>query len=123
MADFQSKVGERAYKISQHLSQSGTKNIRAPKPAETVTALPAQLQPYFAAFASDPATAGQVLNPWMGMPLAQWANRYPLTQDNSHQLAVLFCPQGVYVATVGLIHPEFLQDLTALGVELVKAQG
>jgi hypothetical protein len=29
---FSSKVGEKAYKISENLSQSGTKNIRAPKP-------------------------------------------------------------------------------------------
>jgi len=74
------------------------------------------------AYASSSIQAPQVLNPWVGMPLAAWAQKYPLKQGNSNQLAVLFCPQGVYVAMMGLVNPEFLQELTALGVALVKAQ-
>jgi hypothetical protein len=75
------------------------------------------------AFTSDPAGARQILNPWVERPLADWAQKYPLKQGNTNQLAVIFSPQGVYLATMGLVNPEFLQELTALGVELVKAQG
>ncbi len=91
--------------------------------AEILAPLDAQLEPYFMAFTSDPSGARQILNPWVEMPLGAWAEKYPLKQGNTNQLAVLFSPQGVYIAMMGLVNPEFLQELTALGVELVKAQG
>jgi hypothetical protein len=91
--------------------------------AETLAPLDANIEPHFMAFTSDPAGARQILNPWVERPLADWAQKYPLKQGNTNQLAVIFSPQGVYLATMGLVNPEFLQELTALGVELVKAQG
>ncbi len=35
----------------------------------------------------------------------------------------MFCPTGVYLATLGVLKPEQVNELTALGVEMVKAQG
>jgi hypothetical protein len=90
---------------------------------EVLTPLDPQLDPHFMAFTSWPDGAQQLLNSWATLPLVKWAGKYPLTKGNSNQMAVLFCPQGVYLATMGLVNPEFLQELTSLGVELVKAQG
>lgn len=90
--------------------------------AEMLVPLDPQLEPHFMVYTSYLSGARQLLNPWTAMPLAAWAQKYPLKQGNNNQLAILFCPQGVYVAMMGLVNPEFLQELTALGVELVKAQ-
>lgn len=91
--------------------------------AALLTPLDPQLEPYFLAFTSDPAGARQILNPWVQMPLTAWAQKYPIRQGDSRQLAVLFGPQGVCLAIAGIVNAEFLDELTALGVELVKAQG
>ncbi|MEW6093097.1 MAG: hypothetical protein AB1531_03940 [Chloroflexota bacterium] len=91
--------------------------------ADVLAPLDNQLEPYFMAFSSDPAGARQILNPWVGVPLGTWAEKYPLKQGNTNQMAVLFSPQGVYLAMMGLVNPGLLEELTALGVVLVKAQG
>jgi hypothetical protein len=94
--------------------------------ASQLSPLDPQIEPLFFAFTSNPAGARQILNPWVVMPLAAWAQKYPLRQINTglgNQLAVLFGPRGVSLAMLGLIHPELLEELTRLGVELVKAQG
>ncbi len=91
--------------------------------AEILVPLDPQLEPHFMAFTSDPSGARHILNPWVEMPLAAWAQKYPVKQGSSNQLAVIFSPPGVYLATIGLVNPEFLDELTSLGVELVKAQG
>lgn len=90
--------------------------------AEILNPLDAVLEPHFMAFTSDLSTARLALNRWTAVPLADWAQKYPLKQGGNNQTAVLFCPQGVYVAMMGLVNPEFLQELTALGVALVNAQ-
>ncbi len=94
--------------------------------ASQLAPLDPQLEPHFMAFTSDPAGARQILNPWVQMPLAAWVQKYPVRPGEGGsilQLVVLFCPQGVYLAMLGLLNPEFLEELTRLGVELVKAQG
>ncbi len=94
--------------------------------ASQLSPLDPQLEPLFFAYTSDPAGARQILNPWVEMPLADWAQKYPVRQTDSGsviQLAVLFSPQGVSLAIMGLLNAEFLEELTRLGVELVKAQG
>jgi hypothetical protein len=95
--------------------------------AEVLPSLDPHLDSHFSAFASDPGTARQILNPWIAAPLADWATRYPLKQLQKPglfgQLVVLFSPRGVYVASLGTMIPEALEELTNLGVELVKTQG
>lgn len=94
--------------------------------AVLLSPLDPQLEPHFLAFTSNPAGARQILNPWTQIPLTEWARKYPARQsgpDSVQQLVVLFGPQGVYLASPGLVNPEFLEEFSRLGVELVKAQG
>jgi hypothetical protein len=118
-----SVVGKMLFKTSLSLYGFTSELTPGLDSAEILTPLDAQLEPLFTAFTNNPSEALQLLNPWTAMPLAAWAQKYPLKQGNTNQLAILFSPQGVYVAMLGLVNPEFLNELTALGVELVKAQG
>jgi hypothetical protein len=85
-----------------------------------------RLEKDYLALTTDNHAARQALTPWTTLPLAQWAERYPVKQIQSAaaggQLAVLFSPQGVYVACLGP-NPAQRAALTELGIELVKAQG
>jgi hypothetical protein len=95
--------------------------------ADVLASFEPQLDPYFAVFTSDPAAAHQYLNPWSVAPLVDWATRYPLKQIQSTrglfgQLIVMICPTGTYVASSGNMIPEAVQELTNLGVALVKGK-
>jgi hypothetical protein len=85
-----------------------------------------QLDPHFTVFTSDPQAAQQYLA-WSVPALVDWANRYPLRQLQSTrelfgQLVVMICPGGTYVASMGNMIPEAVQELTDLGVALVKGK-
>ncbi|NOY99671.1 MAG: hypothetical protein GXP40_10805 [Chloroflexi bacterium] len=91
--------------------------------AEVVADIPA-LEPYYFVYASDAYLAQQILNPWTTTPLVDWANRHPLTKANAtDQLVILFAPGGVYLSVPGFVNAEYLDELAALGAELVRAQG
>ncbi len=84
-----------------------------------------RLEQHFMAFTSNQSAARQILNPWVIMPLLQWAQKYPMQQGQSgygSQLTALYGPNGVTIALLGLSTPDRLQEITALGVELVKSQ-
>ena len=86
----------------------------------------AQLDPHFTIFTSDPQAAREYLT-WSLGPLVDWASRYPLKQMQSPrelfgQLVVMICPSGTYVASMGNMIPEAVQELTNLGVVLVKGK-
>ena len=98
---------------------SDTPNIQEADPFPLGTRLEAN----FFAYASDAGLAQQILNPWTEMPLAAWAQVHPFKQDSSEQLAVLFGSQGLYLAVMGYINAEYLDELATLGAELVRAQG
>jgi hypothetical protein len=95
--------------------------------AEALAPLDPGLEPYFTAYTSDAGTARQIVNPWVVAPLADWATRYPLKKLQGRgvfgQLAVMFSPRGVYVASMGTMIPEAVDEMTNLGVALTKAQG
>jgi hypothetical protein len=91
--------------------------------ARAFASLDAGLEPHFFAYTSDETGARQILNSWAVSPLSAWAQSHPLTKGNTDQLAVLFSPQGVFVAMAGLVNQEFLDEVAKLGAELVKAQG
>jgi hypothetical protein len=95
--------------------------------ADTLAPLPPLVDTHFTAFTSDQTEARQILTPWVQNPIAEWGQRYPLKQFQSgarfSQLIVMFCPSGVYLATLGVLKPDQVDELTALGVEMVKAQG
>jgi hypothetical protein len=94
--------------------------------ATAVAPLDPSLEPHFMAFSSSPAAVHEILNPWAVMPLADWARRYPLRQFQSgarfSQLVVLFSPNGLYLATMNTLQPDQVEELTSLGVDLVKTQ-
>jgi hypothetical protein len=90
-------------------------------------ALDPRLDQHFMAFSPDPSSARQILNPWVAQPLADWATRHPLQTVQAGnapgQLVVLYSPNGVYAATMGTLDQQRLDELAAIGVELVKSQG
>lgn len=86
----------------------------------------ARLAEHFSAYADDPSAAKQILNPWACRPLFAWAEARPLKQVQvgyGGQLVALFGPDGVFLGTLGTVTPQQLDELTALGVELIRAQG
>ncbi len=91
--------------------------------ATLLSPLPAGLEEHFTAFTTNASIARQVLNPWACNPLIQWTQRYPMKQGSQNQLVVLFGATGLYLSVLGLANPEFLEELTYLGVDLVRAQG
>jgi hypothetical protein len=65
-----------------------------------------------------------MLNHWVIVPLTNWAQKYAMTKENiSSQLVIHIGPNGFSLRTPGLVNPEYLDDLTTLGVELVRALG
>jgi hypothetical protein len=95
--------------------------------ADVVPSFDPQLDPHFSVFTSDPSAARQFLNPWSMAPLADWAARYPLkqmqkTNELFGQLTVMISPKGTYVACPGTLIPEAVQELTNLGVAVVKSK-
>jgi hypothetical protein len=120
-------VGKLLYQQSIKLYGFGSEDTPGLETADLLAPLDPKLEPHFSAFTSDPVMARQILNPWASTPLEDWATRYPLKQVQTQgifgQLAVMFSPQGVYVASLGTMIPEAVEELTNLGVELVKAQG
>jgi hypothetical protein len=87
----------------------------------------ARLEPHYINLTSNPFAARQALNPWVTLPLVNWAQRSPLKPANlpqeQVQMVILFSPQGVYVAGVGVDTPEEIETLSSLGIELVRALG
>lgn len=124
---FLAALGKTLFKQSIALygfDASDTPNIEK---ADTYASLSAALDTHFSAFTSDQAEAQQILNPWTQQPLADWGAKYPLQQFQSgtrfSQLVVMFTPNGMYIATLGIFPEDKLDEITRLGVELVKAHG
>ncbi len=94
--------------------------------ATTMEPLDPALEPHFMAFTSAPASAGRMLNPAAVAALANWAAHHPLKQfqkaSNCRHVVILFGPSGVYLATMNLARPDQVDELAALGAELVKSQ-
>ena len=84
------------------------------------------LAPCFAVFASDMETARSILTPWVIQPLQRWAEQHPLktfsTGGMMGQLVVLFGPQGLSLSALGTPESSQLEELTNLGVDLVRTQ-
>jgi hypothetical protein len=86
-----------------------------------------RLEEHYVTLTSSQRAARLALNPWAIMPLVAWAERNPLrpakASQGQAQAVILFSPNGVYVAGVGVDTPEEIEALSSLGVELVRAQG
>ena len=124
---FLASLGKSLFKQSIALYGFDTSDTPNLDQADTYASLSATLDTHFMAYTSNQAEAQQILNPWIQQPLAEWGAKYPLQQFQSgarfSQIVVLFSPNGVYIATLGTLPPDKLDEVTRLGVELVKAQG
>ena len=117
-------MGKMVYKTSMSILGFSGDLTPDENHADVLAPLDPQLENNYSAYTSDSSRAHQILNPWAIKTLAAWAQSHPLTKNNrSDQLAVLFSPEGLYLATMGLTNPEFLDEAAKLGAELVKAQG
>lgn len=94
--------------------------------ASALAPLDPALEAHFMAFTNNHDLAHRMLDSGTIMPLAAWARRYPLKQfqkgSGSSQLVVLFGPNGVYLATLNLSQPAQVDELAALGADLVKSR-
>lgn len=94
--------------------------------AATLVSLDDQLAPDFVAFASDASAAAEIVDPRVVGALAAWAAQHPLHTIRVGYclgpLSVLFSPQGVYAVTSGISDSAQLDELVAVGVQLVNAQ-
>jgi hypothetical protein len=80
----------------------------------------------FSVFTNAPAMVQEILTPRCAAAFSDWARRYPLKTIQAgsalfQQLVVLFSPQGIYIASLGTLAPEAVEEMTRLGVELVKS--
>ena len=86
--------------------------------------LPERLEAHYFGYSDEGVRAKKMLNPWVTTPLTNWAQKYAMTKENiSSQLVIHIGPNGLSLRTPGLVNPEYLDDLTTLGVELVRALG
>lgn len=92
--------------------------------AQTVEDVDKRLVENFFVYTNNPPLTRQLLNPWMVMPLVGWSERYTLErgEKETHQLAVLFSPLGLYVSQLGKLDQAEIDELVALGIELVRAK-
>jgi len=86
-----------------------------------------ELDTDFSILTSNPAEAESLLNPWVIHPLQDWALRHPMrtiqASGQPGQLVVLLSPNGIMVATLGILSQEQKDELINLGVELAKSWG
>lgn len=122
---FLASLGKALFKQSISMygfSADETPNLQT---ADSYASLSAALDQHFSAFTNTPAEAQQILNPWTQQPLTAWGTKYPLQQFQSSerfiQIVVMYSPKGVSIATLGILPPDKLEEITRLGVELVKS--
>ncbi len=93
--------------------------------AATLGPLDPAIEPHFMGYTNTPASAGQLLNSRSVTALANWAERYPIRNMHKSsrfgQLMILFSPNGVYLCTLNPLQPDQVNELAALGVDLVKS--
>jgi hypothetical protein len=125
---FLASLNKALYK--QSLALYGFDNFDTPDlPSAKTYPLPPAVDTHFMALTSNEAEARQLLNPWAQKPLANWGTRYPLKQFQTQsdtrfsQIVILFSPNGLHIATPGVLKPDQAEEISMLGVELIKAQG
>ena len=86
-----------------------------------------QFDSNFATLTNDQQFGQSLLNVWTIKPFTGWAVKYPMksvtTNDQVGQLAVLYSPRGVQAAVLGSLPATEFDELIAIGVEAVRAQG
>jgi hypothetical protein len=124
---FMASFGNMLFKQALSLYGFGTEATPNLDRAETIPFLPARIESCFTAFGNLKMETTQILNPWAQNPLAEWGERHPMktiqSAGNMSQLSILFSPLGVYLVTLGALQPDQVDEITRLGVEVVRAQG
>lgn len=115
------------YKQSLNAYGFGSDDTPGIETAEVINEIDPNLARSFSVYTSSAYSASQILNHGTIAVLLDWAQRYPLKTINSGkkvflQLVVMFSPQGVYVGCMGTMIPEAIEEMTRLGVEIVKNQ-
>ena len=88
----------------------------------TLIDLPAELSQHYMGFSDEPDRVRRLVTPWVARPLLDWAVKYPISVENiENHLTIHLGPRGLSLRTPGLVNPEYLDDLIAMGVELVKS--
>jgi len=86
-----------------------------------------QFDSNFATLTNDQHFGHSLLNVWTIKPFTGWAAKYPMktvtTNNQVGQLAVLYSPRGVQAAVLGSLPATEFDELIAIGVEAVRAQG
>jgi len=93
--------------------------------AKTVEDVDKRLLAEYFIYTNDPSAVHQLINPWIVMPLIRWSDRYALARgkkEMQHQLSVLFSPLGLYVSLMGKLDQAEIDELVAMGLELVRAK-
>jgi hypothetical protein len=121
-------LSQLVYKQYIGMYQIGSDETPDLESAQAVQNLDPRLASNFISLTNDSFAARQMLNPWTVGPLANWAARHPaggmqVMRDNTYgPMLVLFSPRGVTIAFAGQIdQAEMIEEITQLGVELVKA--
>lgn len=84
------------------------------------------LEPHFIAFGNNNNLSATLLNSHTTFALRKWAEQHPLKKlvekGGYNQLVILYCPQGLYLATLETLSQQRINELASLGVALVQAQ-
>jgi hypothetical protein len=81
----------------------------------------------FGTLSNDANFGHSLLNTWTIAPFVNWAAKYPMktvtSNDQVGQLAVLYSPRGVQACILGSLPATEFDELIAIGVDAVRAQG
>lgn len=115
------RAGQNLMKMSLKTWRFQTDDLPKVDSAELIAV--AGLAPHFVAMSSDTAVASMVLNERVVEALATWGHHHSLSLGftENKPLSVLFSPRGVYVLTLGTLDVKRLEELAAVGAELVNA--
>jgi hypothetical protein len=94
--------------------------------AAVLSPLDPAIEPHFMAYTNDPDFSRRMLNSNTVGVLVDWAGCYPIKQfqksSDSSQLVMLIGPKGLYLARLNLTESSQANELSALGVAIVKSQ-
>jgi hypothetical protein len=97
--------------------------------AGTVQPPPPQLDPYYALLSSNSVRAYELLKPYVVQALVQWAEGHPMRQvqvaqkGKIMQLAVLFSPNGLFLAFMDPPNEQQINEISVLGANLIRGMG
>ncbi len=114
-------IYEKLFATSMKLIGFAEEDMPNTKNADMLS-LDAPLDKLFSAYGSDPQGVARILNSYARIALIRWAEAHPCPEGAIGELAILFNPNGLFLAMPGYVQKDHLTDVTDLGIELVLAQ-